>query len=74
MTDTGQTGISVAELERLLTAADPAVLLIPPRILRRVIRRDAGLPGFGLRVPHRKSYLIDRDKLLRIADRRELES
>jgi hypothetical protein len=30
------------------------------------------LTGFGLRVPHRKSYVIDRDKLLAIVDRDEL--
>ena len=49
-------------------AADPAVLSVAPRILRRVIKHDARLPGFGLRVPHRKSYVIARVKLLEIVD------
>src|SRR6266853_93170 len=62
----------VADLERALIAADPAALLVPPRILRRVIKKDAGLTGPGLQVPHRKSYVIRRDALLAIADRTDL--
>ena len=64
--------LTVADLERALTAADPAALLIPPRVLRRVIKKDAGLTGPGLQVPHRKSYVIRRDALLQIADRDDL--
>src|SRR5579871_4491151 len=60
------------ELQRLLTQADPATLLVPPRILRRVIKKDRDLTGPGLQVPHRKSYVIDRERLLQIADRDEL--
>jgi hypothetical protein len=65
-------GLSQDELQRLLTQLDPAVLLVPPRILRRVIKRDRGLTGLGLQVPHRKSYLIDRERLLTLADVGEL--
>jgi hypothetical protein len=64
--------MDVAELEKRLKAADPAVLLLPARILRRVIKFDCQLPGIGLQVPHRKSHVIDRDRLLRIVDRDEL--
>jgi len=64
--------LTVADLERALAAADPAALLVPPRVLRRVIKRDAGLTGPGLQVPHRKSYVIGRDALLKIADRGDL--
>jgi hypothetical protein len=60
------------ELQRLLRKAEPAALLVPPRILRRVIKKHKGLGGFGLAVPHRKSYLLDRDTLLQIATPREL--
>lgn len=63
---------TVVELQRLLTQTDPAALLVPPRIPRRVIKKDSGLAGPGLQVPHRKSYVIDRDRLLRIADVDEL--
>ena len=55
-----------------MCAADPAALLIRSRILRRVIKQDRRLTGFGLRVPHRKSYTIGREPLLEIVDRAEL--
>jgi hypothetical protein len=64
--------LDVAELERRLRAADPAVLLVRPRILRRVIKLDRKLTGIGLQVPHRKSYVIDRAALLRTVEVSEL--
>ena len=54
----GTLGIGVAELERAIRAADPAALLVAPRILRRVIKHDRGLNAIGLMVPHRKSFVI----------------
>ena len=65
--------IDLRELERAVHAADPSAILVPPRILRRVIKQHASLPGFGLRVPHRKSYVISRDQLLSIVDADELD-
>ena len=59
-------------LEGILRATDPAARLVASRVLRRVIRRSTGLPGFGLRVPHRKSFVVRRGPLLEIADRDEL--
>ncbi len=73
MTATAEPALTAAELQCLLRETDPAALLVAPRILRRVIKQDRGLPGLGLQVPHRKSYLIGRDALLRIADRGELD-
>src|SRR3954469_3386336 len=64
--------LDAAELRRILQAADPAALLVPPRLLRRVIKHDRRLTGLGLQVPHRKSYVIGRDALLALADRDEL--
>src|SRR5262249_46647688 len=72
MTDTTTGLLTSAELDELLRRTDPQVLLVPPRILRRVIKQDRGLTGLGLQVPHRKSYVITREALLRIADRDEL--
>jgi hypothetical protein len=54
-------------------AVEPAAQFVEPRILRRVIRLDRRLPGFGLTVPHRKTYAIERDRLLAFVDRAELE-
>src|SRR5580704_12712182 len=61
------------DLEQILLRADASCLLVPPRILRRVIKKDRGLTGVGLQVPHYKSYVITRDALLAIADRAELD-
>jgi hypothetical protein len=64
--------LTPAELDRAVQAADPAALLVRSRILRRVIKQDRQLTGFGLRVPHHKSYSIGREPLLEIVERAEL--
>jgi hypothetical protein len=65
-------GVSVGELEQALRAVDRAALLVPARIVRRVIKQDREILGPGLRVPHRKTYVISRERLLSIVDRDEL--
>ncbi len=60
-------------LRDLLQSIEPAALLVEPRILRRVIRLDRRLAGLGLFVPHRKTYTIERDRLLAFVDWAELE-
>jgi hypothetical protein len=72
MTTTPSDVLTVAELQRLVAQVEPAALLVPPRILRRVIKRDRGLAGPGLQVPHRKSYVVARDRLLCFATAEEL--
>jgi hypothetical protein len=64
--------IALADLEQAVRAAEPAARMVPPRLLRRVIREHTSLGGFGLRVPHAKCYVIPREPLLEIADRDEL--
>jgi len=71
--DEHQPPLSLPVLQDALAAVDPAVVVVSPRILRRVIKQDAGVPGLGLRVPHRKTYVIDRDKLLSLIDRADLD-
>lgn len=70
----GQPGsaIDVADLERAVRAADPCVLFVLPRILRRVIRQECELTAWTLRVPHRKSYVIASRRLLEIVEEIEL--
>lgn len=63
----------VETLRKKLQSIEPAVQLVEPRILRRVIRLDRRLPGFGLSVLRRKSYTIERDRLLAFVDRAELD-
>src|SRR5487761_1366597 len=64
--------LTVSELEQAIAAVDPAALLAPPRILRRVIKQDRQISGIGLKVPHRKAYLIEKGRLLKIVDRDEI--
>lgn len=64
--------LTAQELQRRARLVEPGALLVPPRILRRVIKTHRRLGGFGLRVPHHKSYTLDRESLLRIATPEEL--
>lgn len=65
--------LTTRELEHALAAADSAVLLAAPRILRRVIRFDRHLTTLGWNVPHRRSYVIKRERLFEFVSRFELE-
>ncbi len=71
--DEHQPPLSLPDLQAALAAVDPAILVVSPRILRRVIKQHADVPGLGLRVPHRKTYVIDRDALLAIVDQIDLD-
>jgi hypothetical protein len=73
MNDRAVPRLDLRELQRLLWEVDPGAILVPPRLLRRVIRRDRHLPGLGLVVPHRKAYLLPRDALSRLVDQTDLE-
>ncbi len=64
--------ITLPELQRAVREADSAAYLVLPRILRRVIKQDRRLAGYLYRIPHRKSYVIDRESLLEIVDYEEL--
>jgi hypothetical protein len=64
--------ISIAQLEQAIRGQDPAARLLLPRILRRVIREHCRLPALGLSVPHRKSYIIQREPLLELVSAAEL--
>jgi hypothetical protein len=66
------TPLTVSELERLLRAKNPGALLLPPRLLRRVIKEDCHIGGIGLQVPHHRSYTLGRERLLQLVERDEL--
>lgn len=65
--------LSPAEIERRVHAADHSILFVEPRILRRVIMQDRRMTGLGIHVPHSHVYTIDRERLLIIVDRHELD-
>ncbi len=64
--------LSVADLEAAIRSVEPAVCFVLPRVLRRVVKQHADLPGLAVKVPHRKSYVIDREPLLEIVEPAEL--
>jgi hypothetical protein len=69
----GQMGFTLRELEQRVGTVDPAVLLVSPRTLRRVIRLDRRFGAFDFGVPHRKSYAIAGSRLFEHVSRFELE-
>jgi len=73
MSATEPTGLTIEALAAALRAADPRALLVSARILRRVIKHDRAVQGIGLQVPHRKSYVIPRERFLALVDADELE-
>jgi hypothetical protein len=65
--------LTLDELEARLLAVDPAVLLVSPRLLRRVIRLDRRIGTLGFNIPHGKTYLLPQDRLFDCVSRFELE-
>ena len=63
----------LSELQQAIRAADPAALLVSPRILNRLIQEDRKLPSFLWAVPHRKCYVVDRQVLFRHVEQEELD-
>jgi hypothetical protein len=63
----------LAELQQALRAAEPAAVLVPPRVLERLIQGQNQLSTLFGQVPHRQSYVIDRPSLYRYVDPDELE-
>ena len=63
--DEHQPPLSLPALQDALAAVDPAVLVVSPRIVAAGHQAACRCTsGIGLRVPHRKTYVIDRDALL----------
>ncbi|MBI1311562.1 hypothetical protein GC176_09670 [bacterium] len=62
----------VAEARRALSEVEPRAFLVQPRVLRRVVKAECELPALTVQVPHRKSWLIDRNPLIRHVELDEL--
>ena len=54
----------LAEASQILRTVDPSACLVLPRVVRRVIKSDNQFAGFAVLVPHRKSYILSRERLL----------
>ena len=65
--------MKLPELQQALRAADPAAVLVAPRVLERVIQQVCKLPNFIWRIPHRSCYVVDRHVLFRHVDQDDLD-
>ena len=63
----------LAELQQTLRAADPAAVLVSPRVLDRLIQGQHQLANLFEQVPHRKAYVVDRTTLYRYVEQDELD-
>jgi hypothetical protein len=64
--------MTITELQRLLRAADQAAVLVPARILDRIIQQLCRLPALFWVVPHRKSWVVDRQLLFHYVEQDDL--
>ena len=64
--------MKLSDLQHELREADPAAILVSPRVLDRVIRQEHQLPNVLWRVPHRQCYVVDRHVLFRHVEQDEL--
>jgi hypothetical protein len=63
----------LAELQQAIRTVDPAAVLVPPRVLERLIQAQHQLSNLFEPVPHRKCYVIDRPTLYRHVEQDELD-
>jgi hypothetical protein len=60
-------------LQQRLRRVHQGVVLVPPRILERVLHQVFELPAFVWRIPHRQSWVLRRQELFRWVDAEELD-
>jgi len=61
-----------AEVETAFRRASPETFFVAARVLRRVLRNDLEISSPLIKLPHQKTYVIDRDRLLWLVARDEL--
>ncbi len=64
--------MELEELKQAVYATDPAAVLVPPRILRRVLQGEFKVPHLLVQVPHERGYFFDRQVLFRYVEQDEL--
>jgi hypothetical protein len=64
--------VDLEELKQAVYTADPAAVLVSPRILRRVLQAEFNVPYLLVQVPHERSYFFDRQILFRHVEQDEL--
>lgn len=64
--------MKLSELQQVLHKITPAAVLVSPQVLDRVIQQVNNLPAFPWDVPHRESYVVDRQDLFRHIEQEDL--
>lgn len=62
------TRITIDELREAVRSAAPDAVLVPHRVLRRVIKQHGGLGGLGLQVPHDECFALPPERLRSLRD------
>jgi hypothetical protein len=65
--------VDLQELKQALAATDPSVVLVAPRILRRVLQKEFRVPYLLVEAPHEQGYAFDRQVLFRWVEQEELD-
>src|SRR5437870_1781163 len=64
--------LDLPALEAALRRVEPAAMLLPSWLLENVIAADFGIGGPLFSMPHGRSHVISRDRLMRLASDEEL--
>src|SRR2546425_11763528 len=64
--------MSLADLQKVLQAVEPAAVLVTPAVLDRIIRQTLKLPGWMWTVPHRRTWNVERQFLFRFVEQEDL--
>jgi len=64
--------MTAADLQQALHAVEPAAVLVGPRVLENMVREAGHFSGLMWRVPHRESFIVDRQTLYRHVEQEEL--
>lgn len=64
----------VTGVERSFRARDPGAFFVLPRVLRRVLRHELEITSPWVRIPHRKTYVVRRDRLVWLVAMDELSA
>src|SRR4051812_48344926 len=64
--------MSPAQLQNALQAAHPGAVLVAPGVLDKIIRHTLKLPAWMWHVPHRQSWVVERQFLFRYVEQEDL--
>jgi hypothetical protein len=63
----------LADLQQALTKVNSAAVLVTPQVLEKVIQQVCNFSGLPWEIPHRKSYVVDRQTLFRHIEQEDLD-